>query len=123
LGVEKGTLVPRNEVTKGVSAYVKNNELYDPTNKQKFVLDDKPAAKILKALLNNPTENVTYFNLQRHLKHHYIFDGNAVVAEKPKKAVVEAPVVVDEPVVSQDTPAKKKVLVKKKKTPELTEEA
>ena len=118
LGVEPGTLVPRNEVTKGVSGYVKANELSDPTNKQRFVLDDRPAAKVLKALLGNPTEDVTYFNLQRYLKHHYIFDKDAVPA-KPKKAAA-APAVVAEPV-AVEAPAKKKILVKKKKS-ELTED-
>ena len=72
LGVEPGTLVPRNEVTKGVSAYVRKFELSDPTNKQKFVLDDRVEAKILRTLLGNPAEEVTYFNLQRYLKQHYL---------------------------------------------------
>lgn len=122
LGVTPGTLVPRNEVTKGVSGYVKGNQLSDPANKQKFVLDDRPAAKALRVLLGNPKEEVTYFNLQRYLKHHYI----GLPADKPvkaKKAVVEpAPVVVvpTEPVAA---PAKKKILVKKTKATELTEEA
>jgi chromatin remodeling complex protein RSC6 len=121
LKVEPGTLVPRNEVTKGVSGYVKSNELSDPSNKQKFVLDDRPAAKVLRTLLGNPTEDVTYFNLQRYLKHHYIFDKDAVVPAKQKKKVtVVVPEPVPEPVVPE-TPAKKKILVKKKKS-ELTED-
>lgn len=117
LGVAPGTLVPRNEVTKGVSSYVKSNELSDPANKQRFVLDDRPAAKVLRTLLGNPSEDVTYFNLQRYLKQHYIFDSDAVA----KKPVVEKVAVVAEPVVDA-TPAKKKILVKKKKSPELTED-
>ena len=80
LGVASGTLVPRNEVTKGVSSFVRENNLSDPDNKQKFILDDRPQAQALKALLGNPTDNVSYFNLQRYLKHHYIG-----VAEKPPK--------------------------------------
>ena len=106
LGVAPGTLVPRNEVTKGVSGFVKNNELSDPANKQRFVLDDRPAAKALRVLLGNPSEDVTYFNLQRYLKHHYIFD-------KPVDQV---------PVDSAPAVEKKKVLVKKKKVPGLTED-
>ena len=72
LGVEPGTLVPRNEVTKGVSSFVRKFDLSDPTNKQKFVLTSKPEGAQLKTLLGNPEEEVTYFNLQRYLKHHYI---------------------------------------------------
>jgi chromatin remodeling complex protein RSC6 len=124
LGVAPGTLVPRNEVTKGVSGYVKANGLSDPTNKQKFVLDDREHAKVLRSLLGNPSEDVTYFNLQRYLKHHYIASDAPPKVPKvkvPKAAsVVAAPVVVPEPVSAE--PAKKKILVKKKKT-ELTEEA
>ncbi len=116
LGVAPGTLVPRNEVTKGVSGFVKGNELSDPTNKQKFILDDRPAAKTLRALLGNPTEDVTYFNLQRYLKHHYIAD-NSVPAAKT------APVPVAPPVTSEVQVVKKKILVKKPRPTELKEEA
>ena len=121
LGVPPGTFVPRNEVTKGVSGFVKSNDLSDPSNKQKFVLDDRPQAKILRALLGNPSEDVTYFNLQRYLKHHYIQDPDAV--KTPKKPV--APVVVVAEPIAEPVPApvlKKKIMVKKK-TPELTEES
>ena len=126
LGVAIGTLVPRNEVTKGVSGFVKSNELCDPTNKQKFILDDRPAAKTLRALLGNPKEDVTYFNLQRYLKHHYITtqvdkDVPSPIASKiSKKADVETVPVVE--IAAVPTKIVKKILVKKK-TPELTEEA
>jgi chromatin remodeling complex protein RSC6 len=120
LGVAPGTLVPRNEVTKGVSSYVKANELSDPENKQKFVLDNRPAAKVLKVLLGNPTEPVTYFNLQRYLKHHYLAMEATESAAPPKKVAVPPPAapVAETPA----TPVKKKILVKKKTT-ELAEEA
>ena len=127
LGVPPGTLVPRNEVTKGVSAYVKSNDLSDPKNRQKFVLDDRPHAKILKALLNNPVEDVTYFNLQRYLKHHYIHDGEPKVSKKAAAAAAAAAAVVVEsaPVVEEPAPVtvKKKIMVVKKKVSELTEES
>jgi chromatin remodeling complex protein RSC6 len=127
LGVAPGTLVPRNEVTKGVSGYVKANNLSDPTNKQRFVLDDRAEAKVLKVLLGNPTEEVTYFNLQKYLKHHYLPMPQTEAAPKKTKAKKEeaaAPVVEvkKEVVAPADAPAKKKILVKKKKS-ELSEEA
>ena len=128
LGVAPGTLVPRNEVTKGVSAYVKKNEISDPTNKQRFVLDDRPAAKALKVLLGNPTEDVTYFNLQKYLKHHYVMTDAPPATPKKTKKVAEkeapaAPVAAAPPPSAE--PEKKKVIKKvvvKKKT-ELAEEA
>jgi chromatin remodeling complex protein RSC6 len=123
LGVPLGTLVPRNEVTKGVSTYVKKHEISDPANKQKFVLDDRPAAKTLRTLLGNPQEDVTYFNLQKYLKHHYVMNADAAPKKVPKekKVVVPEPVVVPPPVIAEPEKKKvKKIIVKK--TP-LTEEA
>jgi len=121
LGVAIGTLVPRNEVTKGVSGYVKENELSDPTNKQRFILDERPAAKTLRDLLGNPSEDVTYFNLQRYLKHHYLQNPDKVPTS-PVSAKSVAPVVNLPGLTETGEPAKKKIMVKKKKT-ELTEEA
>ena len=115
LGVAPGTLVPRNEVTKGVSGFVKGNDLSDPANKQKFILDDREPAKKLRALLGNPSEDVTYFNLQRYLKHHYIG-----ASETPKKKI--APIEIPPVQVVTEAPLKKKILVKKVRT-QLTEEA
>jgi chromatin remodeling complex protein RSC6 len=136
LGVAPGTLVPRNEVTKGVSGFVRENNLSDPANKQRFILDDRPQAQALKVLLGNPTDDVTYFNLQRYLKHHYLG-----VAEKPVKVAKAAavPVVPETPAkpakaskadLKVDVPAtatvdaekKKKVVLVKKKTSQLVEE-
>ena len=129
LNVPTGTLVPRNEVTRSVSEFVKKHELYDPANKQKFVLDDRPHAKQLRTLLGNPDVDVTYFNLQRHLKHHYIGQTEKVVKESKKKAdtsaeAVSVAVVPAEVATSSVEPEKlkKKIMVKKKRS-ELTEEA
>lgn len=124
LGVAPGTLVPRNEVTKGVSAYVRKYELSDPTNRQRFAFNDKPEGKTLFKLLGEPTEVVTYFNLQRYLKSHYLQvpagDSVPVVVSTP----VKAPAVVEEPVVDATEKAKKKIMVKKvkKESTQLAEE-
>ncbi len=121
LGVAPGTLVPRNEVTKGVSGFVKEHGLSDPTNKQKFVLDDREPAKRLRTLLGNPSEDVTYFNLQRYLKQHYLpMPGAEPVTPKTSAKAAAATAVPDAPV--EPAPAKKKILVKKVKT-QLTEES
>ena len=118
LGVSPGTLVPRNEVTKGVSGFVKLHSLSDPSNKQKFILDERPQAKQLRTLLGNPSEDVTYFNLQRYLKHHYTQMPATEPVPKVKKEAVEAKPVSETP----ETPLKKKIMVKKVKAP-LVEEA
>ena len=119
LGVEPGTLVPRNEVTKGVSSYVRQFELSDPANKQKFVLSSKPEGAILKSLLGNPTEEVTYFNLQRYLKHHYI------QLAVPEKSVEVKSEVLPTAVETEEKPKVKKIIkvVKKKvESSQLSEE-
>jgi len=121
LGVQIGTLVPRNEVTKGVSGFVKSNGLSDPLNKQKFILDERPAAKSLRVLLGNPKEDVTYFNLQRYLKHHYI--GCTTTTDKPATKKAAEPAAVPPPV-AEPVVVKKKILVKKRPaSSELAEEA
>ena len=119
LGFAPGTLVPRNEVTKGVSEYVRAHQLFDVSNKQKFVLNTKPEGKKLMALLGNPKDEVTYFNLQRYLKPHYLSVGepSGVVAETKIVEPVPAPAAPStEPVVE-----KKTKLVKKKKSTESAE--
>jgi hypothetical protein len=108
LGVEPGTLVPRNEVTKGVSDYIRKNELYDPTNRQRFLLQTKPEGVKLWELLGKPEDGITYFNLQRYLKPHYI----KVPVED---SVVPPPKEEDVPVVESTEPKKKKILIKKRK--------
>jgi hypothetical protein len=77
--------------------------------------------------LGNPTEEVTYFNLQKYLKHHYLPMPQTEAAPKKTKAKKEETPVVEvkkaaEPAPAADAPAKKKILVKKKKA-ELSEEA
>lgn len=116
LKVPHGELVPRNEVTKGVSEYVRKYELFDPTNKQKFLLDSKPEGKVLWKLLGEPTEGVTYFNLQRYLKNHYIL--GAPVEKVPSVVVPTVTTESVAPVSGDDSEKKKKkILVKKRKEP------
>jgi chromatin remodeling complex protein RSC6 len=128
LGVAPGTMVPRNEVTKGVSAYVRKNDLSDPANRQRFVLNSKPEGLVLKTLLGNPSEDVTYFNLQRYLKHHYILGApvDSDVVPPVATPVVESVAPVTESVESDVRPVKdkqlKKKLVLKKKPEQLSEE-
>jgi len=73
LGVASGSKESRSNVTKAITSYVKQHELKD-----KHTI--KPDAK-LKALLNVTDADVlTYFNLQKHLNHHYIKVAPVVTA-------------------------------------------
>lgn len=86
LGFEADTEHSRRDVTQGINDYIKNNELQDPANRRFMLLTEKPAGLALKALLRDPDQPVTFFNIQRYLKPHY------PMSEKDKKALENAPV-------------------------------
>ena len=67
LGKPSNTFMARTEVTKHLTKYIKDNNLQDPLNKRKIVPDE-----VLKKVLNvSDEDDVTYFNLQKHMKHHF----------------------------------------------------
>ena len=67
LGRPFGTQMARTEVTKYVTQYIKDKGLQNPDNKRHILPDQK-----LGALLGaNNNEEVTYFNLQKYMKHHF----------------------------------------------------
>ena len=68
LEIPEGSEIPRTEVTRRLLNYVKDKKLQNPDAKREILLDDK-----LKTLLKpNDDEVVTYFNIQRLLKIHYV---------------------------------------------------
>ena len=68
IGKENGVEVARTEVTKLLSEYIKNNKLQMESDKRK-ILPDKKLCKLLSC---KKDDDVTYFNLQRWLKPHFI---------------------------------------------------
>lgn len=68
LGVEKGTEMSRTDVTRRINAYVKANNLNDPNNKRIIV----PDTKLRKILGVGPNEYPSYFQLQKHIKIHFL---------------------------------------------------
>ena len=67
LGVAKGTLLSRSEVTTRVCAYAKNNSLMV----KQVIKADAPLRKLLSL---KETDELKILNLQRFLKAHYIKD-------------------------------------------------
>jgi chromatin remodeling complex protein RSC6 len=67
LGQPEGTEMARTEVTKHLTTYIKEHNLQDEANKRKIL----PDAKLKKLLNVQPTDEVTYFNLQRYMKVHF----------------------------------------------------
>jgi len=63
----KGSLIARTEVTREINAYIRSNKLQDPDNGRKI----NPDAKLKKLLALKPTDELTYFNLQRFMSQHF----------------------------------------------------
>lgn len=70
LKIESGALICRRDVTKGINSYIKENELYD-TNDKRVI---KPNETLIKLLNVGDGDTVSYFNLQKYIKHHFIKD-------------------------------------------------
>jgi len=76
LGKTSGTQMARTEVSKEINAYIRANKLQDKDNGRKIIPDSK-----LTALLKIQSDDeLTYFNLQRFMKHHFIKAEAAVTA-------------------------------------------
>ena len=68
LGVEKKSLMARTEVTKRLTKYIKENDLQKPEDRRIILMD-----RALKSLLKAPKgQVVTYFNLQKWIKPHFL---------------------------------------------------
>ena len=68
LGKTPDTMMARTEVTKEINAYIREHKLQDPSNGRVIVPDTK-----LNGLLNVAKgEQLTYFNLQRYMKVHFV---------------------------------------------------
>ena len=70
LKVSKDTQLSSSEVTKLISAYVRENNLKNPDKKTEILLDSK-----LKKLLKPPKDAViTHLNIQKYIQQHYVKD-------------------------------------------------
>lgn len=76
LGKDKGTELARTAVSKEINAYIRSAKLQDPTNGRKINAD----AKLAKLLKLSKGDELTYFNLQKYMKHHFIKTVPPVVA-------------------------------------------
>ena len=68
LGKSIGSEMARTEVSKEINGYIRAKGLQDPANGRK-INPDQSLAKLLN--IQNGDE-LTYFNLQRYMKHHFI---------------------------------------------------
>ena len=73
LGKPVGTELARTGVSKEINAYIRTHNLQDKTNGRLIHPDTK-----LASLLNIKNgEELTYFNLQRYMKHHFVKEAVA----------------------------------------------
>jgi len=68
LGKTVGTEMARTDVSKEINAYIQSNGLQDKSNGRKI----NPDAKLTQLLKLSKEDELTYFNLQRFMKHHFI---------------------------------------------------
>ena len=68
LGKTAGTEMARTEVSKEINAYIREKGLQDKENGRKI----HPDASLSKLLALTSADELTYFNLQRYMKHHFI---------------------------------------------------
>jgi chromatin remodeling complex protein RSC6 len=71
LGLPSGTKMGRTDVTRRLTAYIKENNLQDAKDKRQIWPDDR-----LKAILSISNDEVlTFFNIQRYIKHNFVKDA------------------------------------------------
>lgn len=67
LGKASGTEMARTEVSKEINTYIRSHSLQDKNNGRII----HPDAKLTKLLKVAKGDELTYFNLQRYMKHHF----------------------------------------------------
>jgi len=68
LGKDKGSQLARTDVSKEINKYIREHKLQDAGNGRKI----NPDAKLAKLLKLSKEDELTYFNLQRYMKNHFL---------------------------------------------------
>jgi chromatin remodeling complex protein RSC6 len=68
LGKPLGTEMRRTDVSRLINRYIQTNQLQDAQNGRKI----NPDAKLHALLKIGENEELTYFNIQKYMKHHFI---------------------------------------------------
>lgn len=76
LGKTIGTEMARTDVSKEINTYIQAHGLKDKQNGRRI----HPDEKLTKLLKVSKDEELTYFNLQKYMKHHFMKATPAVVA-------------------------------------------
>jgi len=73
LGKTIGTEMARTDVSKEINSYINANNLQDKANGRII----HPDAKLTKLLKIGKDDSLTYFNLQKYMKHHFVKAADA----------------------------------------------
>lgn len=100
LGIPADEKIARTDVTKKITGYVKEHNLQQADNKRVILLKGKHGKALAKVLspvvdpVTGDSVDLTFFNLQRYLKHHFPKTGakTATPAKAPAKKAAKAPV-------------------------------
>lgn len=72
MNLEKGSKIPRTQVTKYLMDYIKTNELVNPANKKQVVPDEALWRILGEEARNSPAGTLTHFTLQKYMNRHFI---------------------------------------------------
>jgi len=105
LNLDEGVLICRTDVTRLITAYVREYEIWGADSKREInVWANTPPAIKLRALLTpEQGEIITWFNLQKYMARHY-YKSSSTVETPPTPAPVEVKI---EPPVAPVPPPKK----------------
>jgi chromatin remodeling complex protein RSC6 len=73
VGKPHGSEMARTEVTRVLTAYIREHKLQDPANGRRILADNK-LSKLLKL---QKSDELTYFNLQKHMSPHFAKKGES----------------------------------------------
>lgn len=75
VGRPHGSEMARTEVTRVLTAYIREHKLQDPQNGRRILADNK-LSKLLKL---QKSDELTYFNLQKHMSPHFAKKGETEI--------------------------------------------
>lgn len=73
LSLDENELIARNQVTKLINQYIIDNDLRNEKDKRQI----QPNKQLTKLLNLSGDEQLSYFNLQKYMKHHFIKEQTA----------------------------------------------
>lgn len=92
LDLEKGSEIPRTEVTKRLCAWVKKHPVKNDKDKRIINIGCRAAAPLKKIMSEIPSEDkkkFTCFTMQKYIQHHYLKDEVETEAEVEKETTTE----------------------------------